>query len=199
MSESELKRALQQEGEARMRGFWQEAETTVAAQRLEVDTRRDQLRSATDRQLQAESALLRNTLLFSAQARALECRLRAEAALEQRLLLLAHPLLPKLAEDDRAGLWQALRGELPATDWTAIKVHPTDRELAERDFPAAAIACDEAIGGGLVATSADGAIRIDNSLSCRLQRAWPDLLLPLLDELRKLVDNHATAAPHTTG
>jgi vacuolar-type H+-ATPase subunit E/Vma4 len=199
MSESELKIALQQEGAARIRGFWQEAEVTVAAQRQELDAELTQLHSETDRRIQAESAMLRNTLLFAAQGRAQETRLYAEATLEQRLLLLARQLLPDLAGRDRSTLWQALRGELPAAAWTAIKVHPDDQELAERDFPEATIACDETLGGGLVATSADDAIRIDNSLSCRLLRAWPDLLPQLLGELRKLVDNHATADPHTTG
>ena len=96
-------------------------------------------------------------------------------------------------------MWQALRAELPATDWTSLKVHPADQELAEADFPTAAIDCDDTLGGGLVATSADGAIRIDNSLSCRLLRAWPELLPPLLAELRKLVDNDEAAENDTTG
>jgi vacuolar-type H+-ATPase subunit E/Vma4 len=191
--------ALQQEGAERIRGLWQEAEATVAAQRQEFDAELARVHSATDRQIQAESAMLRNTLLFAAQGRAQKTRLHAEAALEQRLLLLARQLLPELAGDDRSKLWQALRGELPAAAWTAIAVHPADQGQAEQEFPEATITCDETLAGGLIATSADGAIRIDNSLSCRLLRAWPDLLPKLLGELRKLVDNHATTDPHTTG
>jgi vacuolar-type H+-ATPase subunit E/Vma4 len=199
MAESELKRALQREGEADIRGFWQDAEESVSAQRQEINARLEQLNAETDQRLQTEGNLLRSSLLFAARTKAMEGRLHAEAALEKRLLQLARQLLPELTSSDRARLWQALRAELPTADWTSLKVNPADQELAKVDFPKAAIECDEALAGGLVATSADGAIRIDNSLSCRLLRAWPDLLPPLLLELRKQVDNDESADTDTAG
>ena len=199
MGESELKNALQREGEARIRGFWQDAEALVSARRQEIAGQREQLHAETDRQLQTEATQLRRNLLFSAQTRALECRLHAEAALEERLRQLACLLLPKLAGDERARVWQALCAELPAADWTNIKVQPADRERARRAFPAAVIDEDESLGGGLVATCADATLRVDNSLACRLRRAWPDLLPQLLAELRKLVDDNETTHSDTTG
>jgi hypothetical protein len=199
MPESELKIALQREGEAQVRDFWQQSETAVATRRQEADEELLRVRGETDRQLQAKAAVLSNTLRFAAQSRVMACRLRAEAALEERLLLLADQLLPALAGTDRASLWQALLAELPAADWTTLKIHPADRQQAGRDFPAAVIDSDEALGGGLIATSADGMLCIDNSLRCRLRRAWPDLLPQLLGELRKRVDNHETADTDTTG
>ena len=190
MSELELKLALQREGEAQILVFWQAAEAEVSEQRQIIQAECVQLQGATDRKLQNELASLSGTVLFAAQARVLELRLHAEAALESRLLLLATQLLPELADKDRTSLWRVLRGELPQTDWAGITVHPADRALAEHEFPKAAIDDDEALCGGLVATSADGCIRIDNSLGCRLLRAWPDLLPQLLNELRKLVDDN---------
>jgi vacuolar-type H+-ATPase subunit E/Vma4 len=197
MGESELKTALQLEGEVQIRDFWQQSEFTVAARRKEVETELLQLRAETDRRLQAEATELHNSLRFASQARVMECRLRAEAELEKRLLLLAHQVLPVLANADRATLWKALRKELPEADWTTLKVHPADQQLATRDFPSAVVESEEVLGGGLIATSADGKIRIDNSLSCRLTRAWPDLLPKLLGELRKRVDNDETAHTNT--
>ena len=199
MAELELKTALQREGEAQVRGFWQQSETVVATRRKEVEAELLHLRGETDRKLQAQVTVLSNNLRFAAQTRAMECRLRAEAALEERLRLMAHQLLPALADADRAGLWEALRGELPAADWTALKVHPADRQQACCDFPTASIESEEALGGGLIVTSADGMLRIDNSLRCRLLRAWPDLLPQLLVELRKQVNNHETADTNSTG
>jgi len=193
MGESELKIALQREGEERIRSFWQDAEANVSAERTAIEAEREELHGKSDQQLQAEIALLRSTLLFASQARARECRLHAEADLEQRLLVLARQLLPELADKDREAMWMALRGELPSAEWAHLTVHPADRELARRVFPAATIECDEAIGGGLIATSADAVIRVDNTLSCRLQRAWPDLLPQLLAELRILVNNNETS------
>ncbi len=188
MGEAELKRALQREGEAQVRDFWQQAEATVASRRREIEAERVQLRTEADCQLRTETTVLSNNLLFAAHTRALEGRLHAESALEERLLVLARQILPELANDDRSRLWQASCEELPAADWTRLKVHPADQEFAGRDFPTAAIECDEALGGGLIVTNADGMIRIDNSLDCRLLRAWPDLLPKLLSELRKLAD-----------
>ncbi len=198
MGESELKNALQRDGEAQIRDFWQKAEAAVASRRKEIEAELTQLRAKTDHQLQAEATVLRNNLLFEAQTRAMGCRLHEEATLDERLLHLARQILPELAGDDRAAFWKALCEELPEADWTALKVHPADQKLAGRDFPAATIESDEALGGGLVATNADGAIRIDNSLSCRLMRAWPDLLPQLLGELRKRVNNDETAHTDTT-
>ena len=199
MGEAELKKALQREGEAQIGNSWQQAEATVAARRKGIETNRLQLQAETERQLRAEATTLRNNILFEAQTRVMGCRLHEEAGLEERLRLLAQQILPELANSDRAHLWRALCKELPATDWTALMVHPTDSKRAAQDFPAAGIETDQALGGGLIATNAESTIRIDNSLSCRLMRAWPDLLPKLLSELRKRVNNDETAHTDTAG
>jgi vacuolar-type H+-ATPase subunit E/Vma4 len=199
MGETELKRALQREGEEQIRGFWQNAEAGVAARREETAAELAQLRAETDHRLQTEGTQLRNDLLFAARTRAMECRLHAEAALEECLRRLGQQMLPELAGGNQASIWEALRAELPAADWAALRVHPADRERARRAFPAAAIEDDAALGGGLVATCADTTLRVDNSLACRLLRAWPDLLPQLLAELRELVENDETAHSDTTG
>jgi len=198
MGEPELKIALRQEGEARMRSFWQEAEAVVEKRREEVEADLERLRHAVDEALQAELASLRNHLLFAAQTRATGSRLHAEAAIESRLRGMAGEILPSLAGASRAELWNSLRNELPASEWSHITVHPEDRDLARRDFPEAAIACDESLCAGLIATTAEGAIRVDNSLPCRLARAWPDLIPGLMQALRVQVDNDATAVNQTT-
>jgi vacuolar-type H+-ATPase subunit E/Vma4 len=198
MTEIELKLALQREGEAQIRGFWHEAEVTVSTKRQQIEAERIQLRRETDRKLQSESALLSSTLLFAAQARAQKSRLKAEAAIENRLLILAQKLLPELAGKNRSGLWRALRAELPQADWRIITVHPADRPLTMHDFPEADICVDETLAGGLVASTADGVFRVDNSLGCRLQRAWPDLLPQLLAEVRKLVGDNETTETQTS-
>jgi vacuolar-type H+-ATPase subunit E/Vma4 len=199
MGEPELKAALQREGEAQIRDFWQQSESVVASRREELETQRVQLRAETDRRLQTEAAELSISLLFEARTHAMGCRLHAEMALEERLRMLAQQMLPMLANADRAALWKSLREELPAAEWTVCKIHSADQQRADRDFPAADIACDETLGGGMIVTTADGMIRIDNSLSCRLLRAWPELLPKLLDELRKQVDNDETAHTDTAG
>jgi len=198
MGESELKTALQREGAAQIADLWQQAEATVAKRLKEIEAERLQLRTETDRKVQAQATVLRNNLLFEAQTRAMGHRLHEEEAIAERLLLLAQQILPELASNDRATLWKALRAELPATGWSLLTIHPADHKLASRDFPEAEITADETLGGGLIATNSEGTIRIDNSLSCRLTRAWPDLLPKLLIELRKQVNSNETARIDTT-
>lgn len=198
MGESELKTALQRDGEAQIRDFWQSAEATVTDRRSEFEAELTRLRAKTDQQIQAEVDVLRNTLLFEAQAVAMGCRLHEEAALAERLLLLARQSLALLANHDRDTLWQALCEELPTADWTVLTVDPADRQRGVHSFPAASITSEETLGGGLIAATADGMIRIDNSLNRRLMRAWPDLLPKLLAELRQRVDNDATAYTDTS-
>ena len=193
MGEAELKIALQREGEERVRQFWQAAEETVAQRRRELEAEQEKMRLEADRQLQVKVSRLRNSLLSEAQARSMACRLNTEAELEERLQRLAAQLLAELAEENREALWQALCAELPPAEWCKIRVAQADRGLAARAFPAAEIELDEQLAGGLVATGCGGAVRVDNSLGCRLLRAWPDLLPQLMSELRKLVDNDETS------
>jgi V/A-type H+-transporting ATPase subunit E len=199
MGVSELKIALRHEGEARAREFWEQAEEVVAKRRKEIEADVEHLRDETGRSLQAEEANLRNKLLFEARAKATGDRLHAEAAMELRLKEMANRVMSGMARNARKELWKTLFRELPEYSWVHLRVHPEDLEFARQTCPAATIECDEAIGGGLVATDAEGTIRIDNSLSCRLTRAWPDLLPNLMKDLRERVDSDATSRSDATG
>lgn len=199
MGESELKIALRREGAERVRQFWQEAESTLAAKRLEVEDKLSQLRAETDRRLQSEVTVMSNNLLFTAQANSRKCQLLAEAELEKRLLELGEKVLPGLARINHSDVWQALCAEIPQAEWAVIIVDPQDKALAKSSFPKARIDCDTSIGRGMIAENGDGSIRIDNSLRCRLLRAWPDLLPRLMAELRKQVESDETSQHDTTG
>jgi V/A-type H+-transporting ATPase subunit E len=198
MGVSELKTALQHEGEVRAREFWRQSEATVDERRKEIEAELARLRAEAGRSLQAEETALRNKLLFEARAKATGCRLHAEAAMESRLLEMAGRVLLDMAGTSRRAIWLALSEELPDFEWTKLTVHPEDQEVARQTFPAAAVACAEEIGAGLVASGADGSVRIDNSLRRRLLRAWPDLLPKLIQDLRERVDRDAAARNHTT-
>lgn len=178
--------------------FWQEAESAVANRRQDVEDELARLRAETDSLLQSELSRQRNNLLFEAQNQARIDRVQAEAAMAERLYLLATQMLPKLAQIDRQTLWQAFCAELPEADWRVFRVASADRQLAQRSFPQAEIVEDEALYGGLIASTADGTIRIDNSLSCRLMRFWPDLLPKLLNSLRTLVNDDEITHADTT-
>jgi len=192
MGELELKIALQREGEEQVRAFWQAAEEKVAKRRQELKEEQEQLRLEAERQLQSEVSRRRNSLLAESRMQVMASRLHAEALLDERLQGLASQLLTEFTEKNRDVLWQALCDELPSAEWGKITVSQASQGLAARDFPTAEIELDDSIAGGLVATSSSG-VRVDNSLVCRLRRAWPDLLPQLMSELRRLVDSDETA------
>lgn len=199
MGESELKLALQRNGEAQIREFWNAAESAILKQRTEINAKVDRMREESNRLVQSEAAALGNNLLFEAQTKVMECRLHAEAALEKRLLVLARTLLPEIAETSRTSLWLSLREELPVAEWATITVHTADHVLAAKAFPKADIIDDEQLGGGLVATTKDKSVHVDNSLLCRLTRLWPDLLPELLAELRQQVGDDEFTRINRTG
>ena len=192
MGESELKIALQREGEEQVRAFWQAAEEKVAKRRQELKEELQKLGIEAERQLQSESSRRRNSLLAESRREVMANRLHAESILDERLKGLASKVLAELAEKNREALWQVLCAELPPAEWAKITVSHASQALAMRDFPAAEIEIEETLAGGLVATSSSG-MRVDNSLGCRLQMAWPDLLPQLMSELRTLVDSDETA------
>ena len=110
MGESELKIALQREGEEQVRAFWQAAEEKVAKRRQELKEEQEQLRLEAERQLQSEVSRRRNSLLAQSRMQAMASRLQAEALLDERLQGLASQLLAELAGKNPEALWQALCG-----------------------------------------------------------------------------------------
>ena len=70
MGESELKTALQREGEMQIRNAWQQSEAAVATRLKEIEAKQMNLQTETGYQLRAESIELSNNLLFAAEVRA---------------------------------------------------------------------------------------------------------------------------------
>ncbi len=188
MSGEELKRALVREGAATSRDAWQRAEQVIEDRRRAIDRELTDLRKGAEQRLTADIAALRSSLLHAANIRARNNRLQTEEALGRRLEILARQCLQEIAEADRAALWQSLLAEIPAADWTLVRVHPADHERARNALPQAEVETDESLGGGMIVSTAGGRVQVDNSLSRRLERAWPELLPELLGELRTLVE-----------
>ena len=62
-------------------------------------------------------------------------------------------------------------------------MHPDDAAGARRIFPQADIVADDGIGGGLVASGADGGMTVINTLAKRLERLWPRLAPEILRDV----------------
>lgn len=193
MSQQELMASLQRAAEKEIAALWQATEQE--AQRLRAQAQqqqqalRDELLSAAEQQA-AKQAAARDQLALR-QERSL--RLEAEAALAERLVRLARELLPQLRGGDDRQIFTALATELPPVRWGALRVHPDDLPLARQLFPEVEIAADQRISGGLEAVTADGGLRVVNTLEKRLQRLWPQLLPQLRKEVYAILDRPGTA------
>lgn len=193
MSQQELMASLQRAAEQEIAALWQATEQE--AQRLRDQAQqqqqalRNELLSAAQRQA-AKQAAARDQLALR-QERSL--RLDAEAALAERLLRLARELLPQLRGGDDRQIFTALTAELPPVGWGVLRVHPGDLPLARQLFPEVEITGDQEISGGLEAVSADGGLRVVNTLEKRLQRLWPQLLSQLRKEVYAILDRPGTA------
>jgi vacuolar-type H+-ATPase subunit E/Vma4 len=198
MGEHELREALRNDAQARIRDVWQVAEAALAERRAVVARQVAALREEAQRRLAATVAEERRTLLAAATLAARQQQLAAEAGLLDRLKALALRLLPGLCGEDRRRLWLALANELPAADWERIVVHPDDLETARLTFPMTEIVAAVALAGGLVAETAGGRVVVDNSLAGRLKQGWPGLQTALLAAVYEEVDRDA-AGPTPAG
>jgi vacuolar-type H+-ATPase subunit E/Vma4 len=126
--------------------------------------------------------------------RAREARAKAALGLAERCRRLAAAELPRLREEFGDALFPALAAELPAFEWQRVQVNPADVDRARSSFPAAQVAGDAAISGGMTVDAAEGRIQVSNTLETRLAMAWPDILPALIGTLLPESRDDAAAA-----
>lgn len=184
MSREKLTAALLEKRDAEARTIWQEAEQQASRYRQTAEERCAGRRQAAEVRYATELSQQRDRLDSQTGKRLRRIRLLAEETFSERLRPLAFAQLAILAAEDRADSLQQLITELPELDWRQISVHPDDHKQAAQLFPGCSISTDQALLGGVIAATADGAIRINNSLLSRLEQAWPKLCGRLLDTLQ---------------
>ena len=185
MAYRELIDALRQEGEEKRAALRRELDVEAARLEEEAAGRAGRLREEFERRLAEAVADQRRELLAAARKKGELALLAAENALAERLNRIARTSLPLLRGDDPERLFTLLAEELPPADWERVTVNPADAGAARRLFPAAEIVADDAVAGGLAAVASEGRLRVDNTLEKRLERGWPELLPPLMEELRR--------------
>ena len=197
MGQEELKKALVGEAEERVRSLWSEAEAEIAELRDELAER--------DHLADIEAARKRQTALGAlrteSQQRITEFRrracLEAESRLLERLQELAKLQLPSFVAQQREKWFAALVEELPEHAWQQVCVHPDDILQAEKLFVKAEVKADDGIIGGLIVKGEGGRLQVDNSLSKRLERLWPELISLLIGKIREKEPYDDTASPET--
>ena len=178
-----------------------DAAASRAAARADAERHRDtcaavlaQERARLEAELEAELRRRESDAALEAQRRARELGATAAIGLADRLLELARAELPGLRQAEPDRLFDALARELPPLPWQRVRVNPDDVARARRCFPAAEVAGDPGISGGMELECEDGRLRVSNTLETRLATAWPDLLPGLVAALAKDRQAHGPAA-----
>jgi V/A-type H+-transporting ATPase subunit E len=185
MGYRELIAALREEGEEKLATLRRETDAETARLEEEAAGRSDRLHEEFERRRAGAAADRRKDVLAAARKGGESALLTAENAVAERLGRIARASLPLLRGEDPGRLFASLTAELPPADWERVTVNPADAGEAKRLFPAAEIVADAAVAGGLIAVAAEGRLRIDNTLEKRLDRAWPEMLPLLMEELRR--------------
>jgi len=193
MSSRELIEALRKAADNKVRLIKQNAEQQAEALRSDAELKLKQLRQEYDAKLACIAADEYRLAAADALALARALRLAAEQKLAQRLRERAMQQLIRLRNTSDPAVFRKLARELPQHPWKIVRVHPDDRDSAQLLFPDAEIAADASISGGLDAASPDEAIRITNTFEKRLERAWQNLLPPMMRVIEREALHEAAA------
>ncbi|MBW2471184.1 MAG: V-type ATP synthase subunit E [Deltaproteobacteria bacterium] len=114
-----------------------------------------------------------------------EKKLSTYKSLEQALKDAALKELSGLRTHNYEAVFAKLVAELPARQWEKILVNPADLKLAAHFFSADIIETNQSISGGLVASTAENKIIVDNTFEKRLEKKWFHLLPAILVKIEK--------------
>jgi vacuolar-type H+-ATPase subunit E/Vma4 len=175
--------SLRTEGAEKVRLIRRKSEEDAEGMRSDMTQKIERLEEQYSRRLSTEVSEVRGSVLAEAQTKKRQKRLLEEKALSERLYSLAQSSLDVLRDERHGEVFSALVGEFPSLPWRKIRVHADDVEIARNYFSNSDVTPDEAITGGLDASSEDGSIRIVNTFNKRLERAWEDMLPELLSDI----------------
>ena len=183
MGVEDLLTALRSEGERQAGVIRQEAEAEAARLKDEAAARLDRLKEEFQREQVKVITAAESDILAEAERTARKIQLVGTEKLAERLYDLALRLLPRLREKDYPKIFSRLVAELPPAEWESIRINPADAKIAGYLFPKARIEPDVGICGGMEALAVEGRVQVVNTLEKRLERAWPELLPVLLEEI----------------
>jgi V/A-type H+-transporting ATPase subunit E len=193
MSSKELIESLRRSGDEKIRLLRQEAEQEAGAVRTTATARIEGLRKRYADQLSAATGEETIRALAEAANRARALKLAAEKVLSERLLSSSRAALQQLRGATYPAIFEKMVLELPSLAWNLVRVHPADVNLARKYFPEAEIVPVETITGGIDVTIRDGTIRVINTLEKRLERAWNELLPPMVKDAYREISDGASS------
>lgn len=182
MGSRELIESLHREAEERAQKIRGDAETEAREIRDKAgrETEALALKYRTEESEAVRERMSEITAEAEAESRAL--RVQASEELIGRLHTLAFSSLQDLRAANYAGVFRALAAEIPAHAWKVVRVNPADEGLASGVFTGTVVEGDDRISGGMEVVTEDGRMNIINTFEKRLERAWEEILPPLIKE-----------------
>lgn len=181
----ELISTLRKNGQKQIDDIWQAAESEAESLRQKITTATDEIMQNHAEQLSSACQRSRRSIFSEADIMKRGKKLLAYSSLDRALLGAAYKQLPGLRQQNYEDVFASLVAELPETKWGKILVNPKDRTLAAKFFPEEIIDPDPSISGGLIATTADSKIIVDNTFKKRLEKKWFHLLPAIIAKIEK--------------
>lgn len=185
MSEHALIAEVRRQAQQDIERAWREARLEIEARRATSERLVAEARATADRAHRELTAACQQEADAAAESTARRIRAEARAALEARLYSVAASQLQRFRGERYPELFARLVADLPDRRWERAYVHPDDEALARACLPGVEIVGDRTVEAGLAVETANGRVRVTNTLRTRLDAAWPDLVTALMRDLRE--------------
>lgn len=190
----ELIAALREAADKKAATIWETARSRAEQCRGDAECATKKERARAEEDVAAYERDLDEHATARAESEARKVRMNASTALAERVYRLANEAVQRFRDEDYDALFSALAREIPAARWSRVKVNPADETRAREHFPDMEVLSEAAVTGGMAVETADGRIRISNTLQTRLERAWPGILPGLISDILKECSDYEPSA-----
>ena len=190
----ELIAALRGAADGKVATIWKTVRARAEKSQGDAEQATERERARAGEEVAAYARDLEEQATARAESAARRVRIDASAALAERMYRLAGEAIRRFRDEDYDAIFEALAREIPEEKWARVRVNPEDEARARERFPGLKVLSDAAVTGGMEVETADGRIRISNTLETRLERAWPRILSGLVSDVLKECSDHEPSA-----
>ncbi|MDX1775889.1 MAG: V-type ATP synthase subunit E [Desulfobulbales bacterium] len=185
MGLQELLDSLRANERQQIDAIWQAAKDEAEKLRQQVDEATAEITKKHAEELDSACQKSMRSIYSETESSVRTKKLFAYNALEQSLKKTAKDLLPALRSENYEGEFAGLVAEIPEEKWEKVVVNSADVNLAAKFFSADIIEATPDISGGLLVTTAESEMVIDNTFEKRLERIWHRILPAIIAKLEQ--------------
>ena len=185
MGLEELLSTLRKTEQKQIKDIWHSAESEAESLRKKIAEATAEITQNHSDQLNSACQRSKRSIFSEADIKTREKKLLTYRSLDQALKDAALKQMPGLRQQNYEDVFARLVTELPERQWEKIFVNPADLILAAKFFPEEIINKDPSISGGLIATTAENKIIVNNTFEKRLEKKWFQLLPAIIVQIEK--------------